>query len=137
MVINLYIFNKVDFNPNEKIDIIYLLIKKCNFNFNRLDVLCKNEKEIEDTNKVPLKFKKSIQSDLEDLKENITSLLIEKIKETLEYTRGFLKSVQGKLQNDRFIASAPENIVASEKVKEADAINKINLLQEKLNSLVQ
>ena len=78
----LYIFNKVDFNPNEKIDIIYLLIKKCNFNFNRLDVLCKNEKEIEDTNKVPLKFKKSIQSDLEDLKENITSLLIEKIKET-------------------------------------------------------
>jgi valyl-tRNA synthetase len=62
---------------------------------------------------------------------------IKKIKETLEYTRGFLKSVQGKLQNDRFIASAPENIVASEKVKEADAINKINLLQEKLNSLVQ
>jgi len=45
--------------------------------------------------------------------------------------------VQGKLQNERFIASAPENIVASEKVKEADAINKINLLQEKLNSLVQ
>ena len=81
----LYIFNKVDFNPNEKIDIIYLLIKKCNFNFNRLDVLCKNEKEIEDTNKVPLKFKKSIQSDLEDLKENITSLLIEKIKETNEW----------------------------------------------------
>lgn len=62
---------------------------------------------------------------------------IEKIKETLEYTRGFLKSVQGKLQNERFIASAPENIVASEKVKEADALNKINLLQEKLYSLVQ
>jgi valyl-tRNA synthetase len=62
---------------------------------------------------------------------------IEKIKEALDYTRGFLKSVQGKLQNDRFIASAPENIVASEKVKETDALNKINLLQEKLNSLVQ
>jgi len=62
---------------------------------------------------------------------------IEKIKEALEYTSGFLKSVQGKLQNDRFIASAPENIVASEKVKEADALNKINLLQDKLNSLVQ
>ena len=62
---------------------------------------------------------------------------IEKIKEALEYTLGFLKSVQGKLQNERFIASAPENIVASEKVKEADALNKINLLQEKLNSLVQ
>ena len=62
---------------------------------------------------------------------------IEKIKEALEYTRGFLKSVQGKLQNERFIASAPEKIVASEKVKEEDALNKINLLQEKLNSLVQ
>ena len=62
---------------------------------------------------------------------------IEKIKEALDYTHGFLKSVQGKLQNERFIASAPENIVASEKVKEADALNKINLLQEKLNSLVQ
>jgi valyl-tRNA synthetase len=62
---------------------------------------------------------------------------IEKIKEALDYTRGFLKSVQGKLQNERFVKSAPENIVASEKVKEADALNKINLLQEKLNSLVQ
>ncbi len=59
---------------------------------------------------------------------------IVKIKESLDYTRGFLKTVQSKLQNQLFVDSAPVSIVNSERSKEMDALNKIKLLEEKLNS---
>jgi len=61
----------------------------------------------------------------------------EKIKmaEELSYTQGFLKSVQKKLSNEKFVAGAPEAVVAIEKKKEADAINKIAILEEKIASL--
>jgi valyl-tRNA synthetase len=59
----------------------------------------------------------------------------EKINEELTYTKGFLKSVQGKLKNERFVAGAPEQVVAVERKKEADALAKIALLEEKLASL--
>jgi valyl-tRNA synthetase len=58
-----------------------------------------------------------------------------KINEELNYTKGFLKSVQGKLKNERFVAGAPEQVVAVERKKEADALAKIALLEEKLKSL--
>jgi valyl-tRNA synthetase len=53
----------------------------------------------------------------------------------LTYTKGFLKSVQGKLKNERFVAGAPEQEVAVERKKEADALAKIALLEEKLKAL--
>jgi valyl-tRNA synthetase len=59
----------------------------------------------------------------------------EKINEELTYTKGFLKSVQGKLKNERFVAGAPEQVVAVERKKETDALAKIALLEEKLASL--
>ncbi len=58
-----------------------------------------------------------------------------KIMEELNYTKGFLKSVQGKLSNQKFVAGAPEQVVAIERKKEADALQKISLLEEQLNSL--
>ena len=60
---------------------------------------------------------------------------IEKLQEELKYTEGFLKSVQGKLKNDRFVNNAPEQVVASEKKKEADALAKIETLKSSLASL--
>lgn len=42
---------------------------------------------------------------------------IAKLTEELKYTEGFLKSVQGKLSNERFVNNAPEQVVASEKKK--------------------
>ena len=59
----------------------------------------------------------------------------EKINEELTYTKGFLKSVQKKLQNERFVSNAPEQVVAIEKKKESDALAKIEILEEKLASL--
>ncbi len=60
---------------------------------------------------------------------------IEKLTEELNYTEGFLKSVQKKLSNERFVAGAPEQVVASEKKKEADALAKIETLKASLASL--
>lgn len=58
-----------------------------------------------------------------------------KLTEELEYTKGFLNSVQRKLQNEKFIAGAPEQVLAIERKKEADALGKITILEEKLASL--
>src|SRR6056297_2379336 len=60
---------------------------------------------------------------------------IKKITEELGYTRGFLKSVQKKLSNDRFVNNAPEQVVAVEKKKAADAEAKIETLEKSLASL--
>jgi valyl-tRNA synthetase len=58
-----------------------------------------------------------------------------KITEDIAYTKGFLKSVQGKLHNEKFMAGAPEAVVANERKKEADALNTIRILEEKLEGL--
>ncbi|MDA9125907.1 valine--tRNA ligase [Flavobacteriaceae bacterium] len=60
---------------------------------------------------------------------------ISKLEEELKYTEGFLKSVQKKLSNERFVSGAPEQVVASEKKKEADAIAKIETLKASLKNL--
>ncbi|WP_067149656.1 valine--tRNA ligase [Pseudotamlana agarivorans] len=58
-----------------------------------------------------------------------------KLSEELKYTEGFLKSVQKKLSNERFVAGAPEQVVAAEQKKEADALAKIETLKASLASL--
>jgi valyl-tRNA synthetase len=60
---------------------------------------------------------------------------IRKITEELGYTKGFLKSVQKKLSNDRFVNNAPEQVVAIEKKKASDAEAKIETLEKSLASL--
>ena len=60
---------------------------------------------------------------------------VAKIKEELNYTKGFLKSVQKKLSNARFVSNAPEQVVASEKKKQADALAKIQTLESSLKNL--
>ena len=60
---------------------------------------------------------------------------IAKLTEELNYTEGFLKSVQKKLSNERFVNNAPEQVVANEKKKEADALAKIETLKASLASL--
>jgi valyl-tRNA synthetase len=58
-----------------------------------------------------------------------------KLEEELYYTQGFLKSVQAKLQNQKFMAGAPEMVVSNERKKEADALAKMAILNEKLAGL--
>ncbi len=60
---------------------------------------------------------------------------IQKIKEELQYTKGFLVSVQRKLGNERFVSNAPEQVIAIERKKQADAEAKIETLEKSLASL--
>jgi len=58
-----------------------------------------------------------------------------KLKEELKYTQGFLKSVQGKLKNKKFVSGAPQQVVDNERKKEADAIAKIETIETSIKSL--
>ena len=60
---------------------------------------------------------------------------IEKLEKELTYTQGFLKSVEGKLSNERFVNNAPKEVVANEKNKMADAKSKISILANKIKEL--
>ncbi len=57
------------------------------------------------------------------------------IEEELRYNEGFLKSVQKKLSNERFVNNAPEQVITNERKKEADALAKIETLKASLKSL--
>jgi len=60
---------------------------------------------------------------------------IAKLQDELNYTKGFLKSIQNKLSNDRFVSNAPEKVVDIERKKEADALAKIETINKRLESL--
>src|SRR5690606_10080377 len=60
---------------------------------------------------------------------------IQKLNEELKYTEGFLKSVQIKLSNEKFVANAKPEIIQNERNKEADALAKIETLKASLASL--
>jgi valyl-tRNA synthetase len=59
----------------------------------------------------------------------------ERLKKELEYNKGFLKSVQSKLANERFMANAKPDVVENEKRKQADAEAKIRAIEEQLQAL--
>ena len=59
----------------------------------------------------------------------------ERISKDLEYQKGFLKSVEKKLQNEKFVNNAPPQVVDNEKKKLADCQAKITLLEESLKKL--
>jgi valyl-tRNA synthetase len=59
----------------------------------------------------------------------------ERIEKELEYLQGFLKSVDAKLSNERFVQNAKPEVVANEQQKKADAEAKIVLLKENLAAL--
>ena len=49
--------------------------------------------------------------------DSVMLMLKKKIRTKLEYSKGFLTSVQKKLGNERFVNSAPEKVVENEKEK--------------------
>ena len=70
------------------------------------------------------------------LSDNIdVDVELEKLRSELDYTHGFLKSVEGKLSNERFVNNAPEQVVAIERKKQSDALAKIAVLEDQIKSL--
>ncbi len=60
---------------------------------------------------------------------------LKKLTEELEYAEGFLASVMKKLSNEKFVTSAPPQVVANERKKQADAEAQIAALRSRLSSL--
>ena len=58
-----------------------------------------------------------------------------KIRKEIDHLNGFLKGVRGKLSNDRFVQNAPPQVVELERKKESDAIDKLKVLQGKMELL--
>jgi valyl-tRNA synthetase len=60
---------------------------------------------------------------------------IKKIETELAYTKGFLDSVMKKLSNEKFVSSAPQQVVQNEMNKKEDAEAKIKAMEERLKEL--
>ena len=60
---------------------------------------------------------------------------LKKLEGELQHAQGFLKTVMGKLNNERFVQNAPEAVVALERKKKADAEEKIKSLEESIATL--
>jgi valyl-tRNA synthetase len=58
-----------------------------------------------------------------------------KLQDELDYTRGFLSSVESKLNNEKFANNAPPQVLEGERKKQSDALSKIKMLEEKLATL--
>ena len=59
---------------------------------------------------------------------------IKRIEQEISYLNGFLKSINSKLSNDKFISNAPEKIILIEQKKKDDTIVKLASLKKQLNT---
>jgi valyl-tRNA synthetase len=59
----------------------------------------------------------------------------EELKKELEYLKGFLISVEKKLENEKFVQHAKAEVVDIERKKKADAESKIRMIEESLTNL--
>lgn len=55
-----------------------------------------------------------------------------KLEKELEYMEGFLRGVDKKLSNEKFVSGAPAQVVENEKKKKEDALEKIQAIKESL-----
>ena len=60
---------------------------------------------------------------------------IAKAEAQLQHLQGFLAGIRKKLSNERFVANAPEAVVALERKKESDSLEKIATLEETIKEL--
>lgn len=73
----------------------------------------------------------SIQSSQVDVAEEKA-----RIEKELEYTKGFLASVEKKLSNEKFVQNAAPHILENEKQKQQDALSKLKSLEEALKEIL-
>jgi valyl-tRNA synthetase len=61
----------------------------------------------------------------------------EKLLAELKYQRGFVESINKKLSNERFVNSAPADIVDRERKKLSDGLDRIGIIEDALKALEQ
>jgi valyl-tRNA synthetase len=123
----------------------------------KLDLLIRADENSYDTDLLPVVVKMCNLSDISFVSEkqsgtvsfmvNTTEFFIPlpgtldfegeliKLREDLEYNRGFLASVMKKLDNHRFVQNAPASVLDLEKKKKSDAESKIKSIEERIREL--
>jgi valyl-tRNA synthetase len=64
-----------------------------------------------------------------------TSAQRKELEAEVIYYQGFLEAVEKKLSNERFVQNAKPEVVELERKKQADALDKINMLKESISNL--
>ena len=109
-----------------------------NNNLNTIILKLGNLKKIEIINKKPSGVFSFIVKSNEFFIPRANSIDIEaeinKLQKEIDYNKGFLKSVESKLSNDKFVKNAPKQVVLNEEKKMTDTKSKIIILNSKLNS---
>ena len=124
-------------NKIKQIDIVQVMVnKKSEFDFSMYKDLIEKlskTKELEIIKEVPNNYPTLISG------KDTIYLKIEKSEDSkedtlkqIEYTEGFLKSVDKKLSNKSFMDNAPKSVVDNEKKKRDDAIIKLENLKNSL-----
>lgn len=125
-LLDLYI-EKSKSNFLERSNLFYLLKKLAyidrielvsEFPTNGTSILSDNEKYF-------LQF--DVEVDVEAERARITA--------DLEYAKGFVKSVEKKLSNEKFVSGAPEAVVNNERKKLSDGQDRVRILEESLANL--
>ena len=60
---------------------------------------------------------------------------LNKLETELTYLKGFLKSIDAKLSNEKFVNNAPAQVVDGERKKKSDAESKIKTIEESISKL--
>jgi len=120
----------------EQLELLVIKNQKAKINLDAIVAKLGNLSSINTTNEKPdgtFSFMVKTNEYFIPLGENIDVVAeIEKLQKELDYTKGFLKSVEEKLGNDRFVNNAPEQVVVNEKNKMTDAKAKIEILATKI-----
>ena len=72
---------------------------------------------------------------IEAEKELDTEALKQELEKDLAHQKGFLESVLKKLSNERFVQNAKPEVIALERKKQADALARIQTIEESLSNL--
>ncbi|MDO5510003.1 MAG: valine--tRNA ligase [Weeksellaceae bacterium] len=66
-----------------------------------------------------------------------TEAELQKLQQEKEYQQKFLESVRKKLSNEKFVSGAPEQVVAMERKKESDSLEKLALIEKQMLAMQQ
>lgn len=122
----------------EKIKIIVTHKKTLSHPFNSIIIKLVNAEAIQFENEKPKNSFSFITNNTEYFIPYTSSVdthaETEKLKQEINYLKGFIESVNKKLNNEKFMSGAPAKVIEAEKKKKTDAEQKIKKYTEQLKS---
>ena len=131
--------NDKGISPKEVLPLMVMAGKGYSHNFDALIVKLANVEQIAEVNEKQdgaISFMVGTVELFVPLTQHIdVAEELEKLNKELVHQQGFLKSVMAKLNNEKFVGSAPEAVVANERKKQSDAELRIEALKNSIAGL--